>query len=77
MFRMKYGIHSAMQSTSAIAKAVQISIAQLLPVLPIFKCKLRSWQQARLGRLPLAAGARPDHGKKGARVEIPLDVVVI
>jgi hypothetical protein len=36
MFMMKYGIHSAMQSTSASPRAVEISIAQLLPVLSIF-----------------------------------------
>jgi hypothetical protein len=46
---MKYGIHSAMQSTSASAKAVEISIAQLLPVLSIFRCNLRSGRELVLG----------------------------
>ncbi len=32
MFTMKNGTHSAMQSTSASVKAVEIAIAQLLPV---------------------------------------------
>jgi hypothetical protein len=32
MFTIKYGTHSAMQSTSASAMAVEVSIAQLLSV---------------------------------------------
>jgi hypothetical protein len=36
----KYGTHSAMQSTSASARAVQISMAQLLPVLSNLTGKL-------------------------------------
>jgi hypothetical protein len=63
MFMMKNGTHSAMQSTSASATAVEISIAQLLPVPSIFRCKLWSWPRARLGRLPLAVGVRPDDNR--------------
>jgi hypothetical protein len=33
---MKYGTHNAMQSTIAITTAVEIPIAQLLPMLLIF-----------------------------------------
>jgi hypothetical protein len=33
---MKYGTHKATQSATAIATAVQISMAQLLPALSIF-----------------------------------------
>jgi hypothetical protein len=40
MLTMKNGTHSAMQSTSASARAVEISIAQLLPVQSNFTCKL-------------------------------------
>jgi hypothetical protein len=40
---MKNGTHSAMQSTSASAMAVQISIAQLLQGATLLECKLRSW----------------------------------
>jgi hypothetical protein len=52
MFMMKYGTHSAMQSTSASATAVQIPIAQLLPVPVDFNCKLRSRLRFRLGFQP-------------------------
>jgi hypothetical protein len=41
---MAYGSHSAMKSTIAITTAVEMSIAQLLSVLSVFKCKLRSWR---------------------------------
>jgi hypothetical protein len=37
---MKYGTHSAKQSTSAIVMAVEVSIAEFLHVLPLFICKL-------------------------------------
>jgi hypothetical protein len=40
MFTMKNGTHSAMQSTSASVTAVEISIAQLLPVLSNFTSRL-------------------------------------
>ena len=37
-----------MQRTSAIATAVEISIAQLLPVLLMVRCKPRSWLRCRI-----------------------------
>jgi hypothetical protein len=49
MLTMKNGTHSAMQTTSASAMAVEISMAQLLPVLGVFVCKLRSSRELVLG----------------------------
>jgi hypothetical protein len=46
---MKYGTHSAMQSTIASAMPVEISIAQLLPVAMNLRCKPRAWPRTRLG----------------------------
>jgi hypothetical protein len=36
MYQIAYGTNSPIQSASAIQRAVEISIAQLLPVLSIF-----------------------------------------